>query len=1207
MRIDRVDLKAFGRFTDTSLDLSAGPNRFHLIYGPNESGKSTSLRAILAWLFGVPTRSTDSYLHSYANLRVGGRLSAADGRALECVRRKGKAKTLLTPDESEAIDPAELAAMLGGMDEESFIQGFGLDRDRLVEGGRAIVEGQGDMGEILFAAGVGVSSLREVQARLEKECRDLFLPSGTKPALNQTLSELNTLRTAMRAATLPTNEYKRRCAELEAARDESNQLAEQLVEVRTKLAAAERTLEAVPLAHAREAIRETLKPLADVPLLDEAFSTRRRQAEIDLRVAAVEHTQLKERGAKLQQRLAALPNENALTPFAPRIESLARQVGARDEAREHLRGIEKRRDQADADIAELLARIGSSADVDLDSLRIPDAVKDRIWRLTDEGTRLHQQVESDTARLSASRRDLALAEQQWTVSEPPADPAPLDAVLRRVGNPQRLLSELRKAEEVAAHHAARADAAVRRLSGFHGSLREAVRLRPPAEPTVQRVAQALSDAVAEHERLEGEAKIWQRNRSRLNAELEGLRGEHAIPSEAELEAARRERDEQLESWVATADAAAAARRDARRDALRDALRRAILHADRIVDRMRQEAERVAQRARAESQLAALEHEGSELQQRLATAEQVRDRCWEEWRTLWEKAGIEAAWPDEMRHWLDAHEAVVEAVAEAEAADRAVAALVADRDAAVKAVRTSLAAARGVRPQPAAARTAASSGTASSGTASLFPDPERDGPKRDGSESDFAEGEDLLSLCDAAERLRDGLAKQREAYEAAEKEVVQLRTQAERIAGELASATERLTRWQAEWAAAVEPIGAPADATPDEVRHRVGRIDEIFEKKRERDQHQQRIDGIRRDSEAFAAQVAALVADTAGILEDAALDAMSPYQAMDRLHQRLLQFQTAARERQTLTEQWEENERQMQTAERSIVRFEAILRELCREVGCEAVDQLPEIERRSTERRRLETELRQTESQLERLAAGRPLEDLVADSLACESEPLAAEIEQLRISAESLAGKHGDVREQVGALRSVVESMDGSGQAAEIGQQIQDLTARAARQARSYAQLRVAAVALGRAIEDYRQKNQGPILSRAEAIFSRLTCGDYHALRPQFDDKGTPILVGIRGPDDAAVPAPCLSEGTADALFLALRLASLEAHLERRGPVPLILDDILVQFDDQRSAAALGVLAEIGRKTQVVFFTHHQHLIDLAKENLPDDAFHVHRL
>lgn len=1170
MRIERVDLKAFGRFTDITLDLSAGPSGFHMIYGPNESGKSTTLRAILAWLFGMPPRSTDNYLHSYPNMRVGGRLSSDHYGVLECIRRKGKAKTLLTPDEAEAVDPARLGAMLGGIDEETFIRGFGLDRDRLVEGGRGIVEGQGDMGEILFAAGVGIGRLRDVQIGLERELRELFLPSGSKPALNQSLAELGSLRTRMRAATLPTNDYKRRCAELDSARGDSEKVAERLAAIRARLAAAERLREAIPLVHTRTSLCDMLQPLGDAPLLDEDFIARRREAEANLQIAVVQRGQLEEQAEKLRRRIAALPDDDALTPYTPRIETLARRLGAREEAREHLRGLEKRREQAEADIGELLERIGRPATADLQSLRIPDVLRDRIWRLTEEGTRHSQQVESHTARLSASRAALAQAEKRWQELEPPGDPGPLDVVLRRLGNPQRMVDEIRKAEETLADKHARADSALRRLSGFRGSRADGLKLRPPLETAVRRLGDALLASEAEHERVTDQWQALQRQQKAVTAELEDLRNEYAIPSEAELSAARKARDERFEQLVRSPH-------DASENA--PAVRTAIIDADRIVDRMRQEAERVAQRARAETQLANLAREIDECEQRTATAKNEREEALAQWQTLWRDATVEPRSPEEMRNWLDAHEAFVDAAHEAEAAERSVAGLRADRDAALHAVTEAL-------------RTAGGDGTA-------------------GGNGEIGEigaaADDFVSTCIAAERSFERLAKRTEAYAATEKEVARLRAETQQTASELAAAKTRWTEWQAAWAGVTETIGAPGDATPEEVRHLVGQIDDILEKKRERDQHQQRIDGIRRDSEAFAEDVANLVADTSRIVADAELSEMSPHQAIERLNQRLLHFQTAARERKTLLEQHDENERQMRHAQDSILRFETILQELCREVGCEGPNQLPEIERRSAERRRTETELRQTESQLERLAAGRPLDELVAEASGCDLEQLSAEIEQLRLDSQSLDDQLGGLREQVGALRRDVESMDGSSDAAEISQQMQGVTARAAKQARTYAQLRVASLALARAIEHYRQQNQGPILSRAEAIFSRLTCGDYEALRPQFDEKGHPVLVGIRREGETPVPANCLSEGTADALFLALRLASLEAHLQRRGPIPLIIDDILTQFDDIRSAAALGVLADIGRSTQVIFFTHHQHLIELAQAHLRPSDYHVHRL
>ena len=73
----------------------------------------------------------------------------------------------------------------------------------------------------------------------------------------------------------------------------------------------------------------------------------------------------------------------------------------------------------------------------------------------------------------------------------------------------------------------------------------------------------------------------------------------------------------------------------------------------------------------------------------------------------------------------------------------------------------------------------------------------------------------------------------------------------------------------------------------------------------------------------------------------------------------------------------------------------------------------------------------------------------------------------------------------------------------------------------------------------------------------------------------------------------MSEGTRDQLYLALRLATLERYLAHAEPLPFVVDDVLVNFDDDRSRATLEVLAELSGKTQVILFTHHARLRDLA--------------
>jgi uncharacterized protein YhaN len=57
----------------------------------------------------------------------------------------------------------------------------------------------------------------------------------------------------------------------------------------------------------------------------------------------------------------------------------------------------------------------------------------------------------------------------------------------------------------------------------------------------------------------------------------------------------------------------------------------------------------------------------------------------------------------------------------------------------------------------------------------------------------------------------------------------------------------------------------------------------------------------------------------------------------------------------------------------------------------------------------------------------------------------------------------------------------------------------------------------------------------------------------------------------------------------------------------VADDILLRFDDERSAATLTILAELAARTQVIFFTHHQHMLDLACKTIDASVLKVHQL
>jgi uncharacterized protein YhaN len=122
----------------------------------------------------------------------------------------------------------------------------------------------------------------------------------------------------------------------------------------------------------------------------------------------------------------------------------------------------------------------------------------------------------------------------------------------------------------------------------------------------------------------------------------------------------------------------------------------------------------------------------------------------------------------------------------------------------------------------------------------------------------------------------------------------------------------------------------------------------------------------------------------------------------------------------------------------------------------------------------------------------------------------------------------------------------------------------------------------------------------------LTAGSFTDLRVGFDERDIPILRCVR-PGGEALGTEGLSTGSRDQLYLALRLASLERYLESHEAMPLICDDILIHFDDDRARACLEVLAELSEKTQILFFTHHERLLELAAEVIPESKLRSHKL
>src|SRR5687767_5588938 len=127
MRFRSLKLMAFGPFTGHEIDLSGGtPGGLHIVFGPNEAGKSTALRAVRDLLFGIPERTGDAHLHPMQELRLSAVLENGSGERL-AIQRLKRRKDSLRDASDDPIDEARLSSFLGGVDAPLFERVFGLD------------------------------------------------------------------------------------------------------------------------------------------------------------------------------------------------------------------------------------------------------------------------------------------------------------------------------------------------------------------------------------------------------------------------------------------------------------------------------------------------------------------------------------------------------------------------------------------------------------------------------------------------------------------------------------------------------------------------------------------------------------------------------------------------------------------------------------------------------------------------------------------------------------------------------------------------------------------------------------------------------------------------------------------------------------------------------------------------------------------------
>ena len=1151
MRFLSLSLDAFGPFSGERLDLSGGsPGGLHLIYGPNEAGKSTSLRAVSALLFGMPQRSVDAHLHPSAELRVGAVLEH-EGRVL-CVTRLKRRRDSLVGEDGEPLDDAVLVPFLGGIDQRSFEARFGLDQTVLEEGARALLGGSE---EGIFSAGTAGAQAGRVLGQLTEELDALFRPRGQKYPLNAELMRLQDAEKALRIAERPPEKYAAQRQASEAAQARVHALLAEQHRVRRELGRLSRHAAVLTDVSAWLQTDRELSDLSGVPLLPPDSTERRHamlaaQREVEIELAT--HQQELGRLEALREGLS--PDQALLGVDEERLALVSNQIGSELKARADL---PKRRGKLAA-LGEELARLRRQlrrSDVEADELLIDAPLERRVRSLAAEHGRLVtevQQLERNLTRLLSEMRaveadvgELAQPSTAERVSEltPAALGAEVGLELTRA-----LLLQVRTARDEE-----------KRVSVLRATLLElrceVERLEKELPPVVgpaeapdpaqlEAVLEDLSRNQRHIEELELRIEHQRTEQARAEAHARSVRDTFDIPTEQDLRSLRGHRDELLRGIQADPSAVSGE--------LLTRLETGIREADEISDRLRREAQRVAELQKHAAAALDAATDAERARTELAQQAIARARAEANYREVFRSAGVEAP---------PLHAARVVARRLGQCASARQGLLRADAE--LGEIRARLETAR--------ARVASHLGLETAD----------------------------LSLAAAEEILDKRIEQERKielerAASRGTKQRLEVRWEEENQA--FARARAALDTWQGRWAEAMLALGQSEDASPEEVELYLASLAELTRVVEEMREMRRRVDGIERDTKTFTELVS-------GIARRSAPDLLGrdPVEMAEEILSRVREAKTTSRERERLGV---EIDARAQAVSQARMRSQSVAAELearLREANVATLEELALMEEKSARKRVLLGRLSSLEATLQARSGGVGLRELVSEVQGLDHDDLQASIAHFESRQEEVDDELNSARREALELSRGLEIYS-SLEAATARQRVAERRAATLHVLREYLVKKAAQVLLGEQVRRYAESHQGPILARADGFFRRLTLGKYSGLRVGLGER---VLRCVRDGKDVEVEG--LSRGTRAQLYLALRLASLERHFEANQKIPLVLDDLFVDFDDDRTAAAFELLGELSRVTQILYYTHLARDVEAADAAVTKESLFLHKL
>jgi uncharacterized protein YhaN len=404
---------------------------------------------------------------------------------------------------------------------------------------------------------------------------------------------------------------------------------------------------------------------------------------------------------------------------------------------------------------------------------------------------------------------------------------------------------------------------------------------------------------------------------------------------------------------------------------------------------------------------------------------------------------------------------------------------------------------------------------------------------------------------------------------------------------VAAAQDAVKEARHRWKNALRSVGLPEDFAPPKVKQVVKNNDQILELRRRRDARKDELDQRERELLVINNRLQQILDDVRHICTS------------DKPIVRIRELiQAVAKEKETLTLR-EDVEKRLRRLAKHRDKVVSVMRRASRSrhalLTLAGVEDEKGFRQAAADWARV-VDLRRQNGELtiriQTSLAGSYTEDAVSSVFKAEGRDIKARWDERQKQLADIRSRLAQMHERRGAITHEMQTLASDKQMSKAILELSTVEVQLKESIRRWKVLTI----IGRLLEIVRKRyetdRQPETLREASQYLIRLTDGHYRRVWMPLDRRGL-LVENDKG---ESLSLEVLSRGTREAVFIGLRL-SLAGSFARRGAMlPLVLDDVLVNFDSGRVRCAAEVLCDFARQGhQVIMFTCHEHITDIFEE------------